>query len=78
MEEGDYGEILVERQMSPTEQLILDLLTSIRMVGIDPAAVARKPEPIQVFLNHLQALLAEVVQFNDPKGIYSHCFCEIR
>jgi protease-4 len=78
MAEGEYGQILVERQMSPTEQLILDLLTSFTMVGIDPAAVARKPEPIEVFVNHLHALLAQVAQFNDPKGIYSHCFCEIR
>ena len=78
MAEGEYGQILVERKMSPTEQLILDLLTSFNMVGIDPAAVARKPEPIEVFVNHLQALLAEVAQFNDPKGIYSHCFCDIQ
>ncbi|MBT8107181.1 MAG: signal peptide peptidase SppA [Gammaproteobacteria bacterium] len=78
MEEGDYGQVLIERRMSPTEQLILDLLTSITMVGIDPAAIARKPAPIEVFANYLHALLAEVAQFNDPKGIYSHCFCEIQ
>jgi protease-4 len=78
MDEGDYGEVLVERQMSPTEQLILDLLTTLRMAGIDPAAVATKPKPIEVFVNRLQALYAEVTQFNDPKGIYSHCFCEVQ
>jgi protease-4 len=77
MEEGDYGQILVERPMSPTEQLILDLLTTIRTAGIDPGVFVREPQPIEIFANRLQDTLAAVLRFNDPKGIYSHCFCEI-
>ncbi|MCG8369742.1 MAG: signal peptide peptidase SppA [Proteobacteria bacterium] len=77
LEEGDYGEILIERLMSPTQQLILDLLTTFRNVGIDPAAFVGEPKPIEVLANRLQALLSEVTRFNDPKGIYSYCFCEI-
>lgn len=77
LEEGDYGEILIERLMSPTQQLILDLLTTFRNIGVDPAAFVGEPRPIEVLANRLQALLSEVTRFNDPKGIYSYCFCEI-
>ena len=77
MEEGDYGQKLIERALSPTEQLIVDMLSTIRTIGIDPAALVDKPEPLQVFANHLQKMLAHVAQFNDPKGIYANCFCEV-
>jgi protease-4 len=77
MEEGDYGQKLIERTLSPTEQLIVDLMSTVRTVGIDPAAFVDKPKPLEVFANQLQAMLASVAQFNDPMGIYSHCFCEI-
>ena len=77
MEEGDYGQKLIERTLSPTEQLIVDLMSTFRTVGIDPAAFVDKPKPLEVFANQLQAMLASVAQFNDPMGIYSHCFCEI-
>jgi len=46
-------------------------------VGLDPAVLTSAPTPLEVFANHFQALLAEVAQFNDPMGRYTHCFCEI-
>ena len=72
-----YGEKLIEIEMSPTEQLILDLLTMFARLGIDPAAFATPPSPIQQFANRLQALVAQVAKFNDPMGKYAHCFCRI-
>jgi protease-4 len=73
-----YGEKLIETEMSPTEQLLLDLLTMFTRIGFDPAALATPPSPIEQFANRLQALVAQVAKFNDPKGIYSYCFCEFR
>ena len=72
-----YGQKLIETEMSPTEQLLLDLLTMFARAGIDPAAFAMPPSPLQQFANRLQALVAEVAKFNDPKGVYSYCFCGI-
>jgi protease-4 len=72
-----FGEKLIEIEMSPTEQLILDLLTMFTRIGIDPAAFATPPSPIQQFANRLQALVAQVAKFNDPMGKYAHCFCRI-
>lgn len=75
--EGDYGQISIEPKLSPTEQMILDMLTVAKSVGIDPASFVAAPTPIAAFANRLQAMLAAITKFNDPKGVYSHCFCVI-
>ena len=75
--EQEYGRKSIEPKLSPTEQMILDMLTVAKSVGIDPASFVAAPTPIAVFANRLQAMLAAVTKFNDPKDVYSHCFCEI-
>lgn len=72
-----YGQKLIEVQMSPTEQMILDLLTIVRGVGIDPQAFAQPSSALENFANRFQVLIAQVSKFNDPKGVYSYCFCDI-
>ena len=72
-----YGEKLIEKQISPTEQLILDLLTMFIRVGIDPATFVGSPSLVETFANRFEALLASVAAFNDPLGRYAYCFCEI-
>ena len=72
-----YGQKLIEKQISPTEQLILDLLTMFTRVGIDPASVVGSPGLVETFANRFEALLASVAAFNDPLGRYAYCFCEI-
>jgi protease-4 len=72
-----YGEKLIEIEMSPTEQFLLDLLTMFTRVGIDPSAFTKPPSGIEQFANGLHALVADVAKFNDPMGKYAHCFCEI-
>ena len=72
-----FGEKLIEKQISPTEQLILDLLTMFVRVGIDPAPFAAKPTLVETFANRFEALLADVAQFNDPMARYAYCFCTI-
>ncbi len=77
LEEGEYGQISVEPKLSPTEQMILDMLTVAKRGGIDPAGLIAAPAPIASFASRLQALLASITRFNDPRGVYSHCFCEL-
>jgi protease-4 len=72
-----YGEVLIEKQLSSTEQLILDLLYIGEGLGIDPAAFTSPPTLVERFANRFDALLANVARFNDPMGVYSYCFCEI-
>ena len=75
--DAEYGRKLIEKQLTPTEQMILDFLTVVRATGVDPEAFVSAPAPIKVFADRLQALLANLDRFNDPKGMYSHCFCTL-
>lgn len=77
LEEGEYGQKLIERQLTSTEQMILDLLSVFRLTGLDPSALVDAPTPVEVFAGQLQKLIAHAGRFNDPKSIYSHCLCEI-
>lgn len=77
LEEGDYGQKLIERRLTPTEQMILDMLSVFRVTGLDPAILVDAPTPVELFTNQLQKLLAHASRFNDPKGVYSHCLCEM-
>jgi len=73
----DPGRKLIEPRLSPTEQMILDLLSVVKTSGLDPAAFVAAPTPIATFAGRLQELLAIATRFNDPKGVYAHCFCRI-
>jgi protease-4 len=77
LEEGEFGQKLFETKLSPTEQMVLDFLALSRSSGFDMTALMRGPGTLETFANNLQELLAELAQFDDPKGVYSHCFCEI-
>ncbi|HSG96476.1 MAG TPA: signal peptide peptidase SppA [Woeseiaceae bacterium] len=72
-----YGEKLIEIEMSPTEKLLLDLLSIVRGAGIDLQALTSPPTMVEVFANRFEELLARVARFNDPLGRYTYCFCEI-
>jgi len=73
----EYGQKLIVPRLSPTEQMILDLLSVVRSTGLDPAVFVAAPTPIATFAGRLQELLSIATRFNDPKGAYAHCFCRI-
>lgn len=77
LKEGEYGQKLIEVKLSPTQQLIMDFLAITKRAGFDVATLVSAPTAFDSFANGLQRLLSGLSQFNDPKGLYSHCFCEI-
>jgi len=77
LEEGDYGQKLIETKLTPTEQMVLEFFALTTRTGFDFASLANGPSALESFASRLEALLAGLSQFNDPKGVYSHCFCEI-
>jgi protease-4 len=72
-----YGRKLIETQLSPTEQMMLDFLSLSKSVGFDAATILPQRSALEIFANNIEKLLSGSLQFNDPKGIYSHCFCEL-
>ncbi len=77
LEEGDYGQKLIETKLTPTEQMVLEFFALTTRTGFDVEALVNGPSALESFASRLEALLAGLSQFNDPKGVYSHCFCEI-
>jgi protease-4 len=75
--EGDYGQKLIETKLTPTEQLILEFFALTTRTGFDIGALVNGPTALESFAGRLEELLAGLSQFNDPKGVYSHCFCEL-
>ncbi len=75
--DGNYGQKLIETGLSPTEQMVLDFLSMSKRAGLDVGSLVDGPSALESFANSLERLLSGLSQFNDPKGIYSHCFCEV-
>lgn len=72
---GDYGRMTIRNELSPTEQLIVDMLAVGKSFGIDPAAFARRPGTLTQLAGRLEQALTPLLRFDDPKGVYAHCLC---
>lgn len=72
---GDYGRKSIQHELSPTEQLIVDLLAVGRSIGLDPTAFTRPPGKLAQLAGRFEQALAPLLRFDDPKGVYAHCLC---
>jgi len=75
LSEGDYGTKWINIELTPTEQLIVDLLGFARSVGLDPAVFGRSPGVLEQLIVKVERILAPMLRFDDPKGVYAHCLC---
>lgn len=75
LEPDSYGRKYYEEELTPAERLALQLLGGARTVGLDLRAFARRDSSLERVAEAVSAALAPALRFNDPKGIYAHCFC---
>ena len=73
--EGEYGRKPVTIELSPTEQMIIDMLGTARNFGLQLDFLRSEPSSLQKIAGRLEATLAPLMQFDDPKGVYAHCLC---
>ena len=78
LDEDEYGTKLIEQQLSPGEQMIIDLLGAISTLGFDISGWSGQRTLVDEFADDLADRAGRMLRFNDPKGVYSHCFCDIR
>lgn len=78
LEEGSYGRKLLEKELSPAERLAMQFLSVVRWTGIGANNVTREERAVRQLTRWLGQELLPVMQFNDPKGLYLECFCEVR
>ncbi len=73
--EGAYGTKSIDIELSPTEQLIVDLLGTATRAGIDAGVFSRTPGTLEQLVSKFERVLAPMLRFDDPKGVYAHCLC---
>ena len=77
LDEGDYGRKYIHKELTPTEQLALEFLGSVAGLGIDAGRFIDRETTLERFARSIESALKPLATFNDPKGIYSHCLCEV-
>ena len=73
-----YGVKPIRQELSSAEQFVIDLMSGASLFGVGPAGFARQPSAMERLAQRLEGVIPDVERFNDPKGVYSHCFCNIR
>jgi len=74
LDEDEYGLKSIERELSPLEQLLIDFFSVTSDAGVDLSGWVRKPTPVE---SALRDIVTSALRFNDPKGIYAHCLCDL-
>jgi len=78
LDEEEYGTKIIEQELSATQQMIVDLLGSARTMGVDVSHWAGRRSVVDELAHQISAKTDTLLRFNDPKGVYSHCLCDIR
>lgn len=78
LEQGAFGTVTIETELSASEQILLDLLSVVARTGIDFSAWVRTPEFVNRIAQRIDETTNGLLRFNDPKGMYKHCLCELR
>ena len=72
----EYGHKYFEQELSPGEQLALDFMAGAKSLGLDFGVFSRSPSSLERMAGAIEKSLSPLVRFNDPRGMYSHCFCD--
>jgi protease-4 len=75
LEVGQYGTKQFDKELSPGERLILDILGGAKWLGFNLEGLATKRSSIERVATILEDAISPLLRLNDPKGVYSHCFC---
>jgi len=78
LEEGEYGLKYYEKELTPAEAFALQFLSSASVTGLDLRTLIHRPSSIDRIADAVSTALSPVLRFNDPKGIYAHCFCVLQ
>jgi protease-4 len=77
LEAGEYGTIMIEQELTPSEQIIVDFLSVARGWGIDLSRWVPAPDIVGRLSRAMNQKLDGLLRFNDPKGMYQHCLCDL-
>lgn len=75
LEPDDYGRRYFEKELTPTEQLALQFLGSVKRTGFDFGDLFARRSSLEQLAARISDILSPLARFNDPNGVYAHCFC---
>ncbi len=75
--EGEYSLQYIEPELSAGELFALQLFGGAKALGLDFVSYGRKPTALQRVAGVVEAALRPFARFNDPRGVYSYCFCGV-
>jgi protease-4 len=78
LSEGAFGRFTIETELSVSEQMIVDFLSIAVRFGVDLSSWMRTPEFVNRIVERIDETSNRFMGFNDPKGMYSHCLCDVR
>lgn len=78
LDDGAYGVKTIKRELSPAEQFFIDLFSTLRSLGVEQTVFRRKPSDVERILAELGIAKLPPMLWNDPKGLYHHCFCDFQ
>ena len=77
LSETEYGLIYLQQEISPTESLAISFLNTLHSLDI----TFLKPSSMSPAFDYLNSQIEQFIlpwmRFNDPKGMYAYCFCEL-
>jgi len=75
LETDAYGMKYFDKELSPGERLVLDLMGGVKWLGFSPESFSAKRSSVERMANVLEDAISPLLRLNDPKGVYAHCFC---
>ncbi len=75
---GDFGTVIIETELSPSERIIVDFLGVAARSGVDLSRWIRTPDFVTQLLKNIDQSVATLLRFDDPKGMYTHCLCDFK
>jgi protease-4 len=75
LEADAFGLKYYEKELTPAEQFALQFISSAERIGLDASALLNRRSSLNQIAEAVTDALSPVLRFNDPKGMYAHCFC---
>lgn len=75
--EDGYGIKMIEAELSAAEQILVDVLSVVVHSGLDLSSWAAKPTGLEKLARVIDQRTSELLRFDDPRGVYSHCLCDM-
>ena len=75
LDDGEYGTKYFDKKLDPGDELLLNLLGGAKAWGLPIAGAIGDRPSLELLADIVEGALSPLTRFNDPGGVYSHCFC---